>query len=80
MVLASATAEAGQTRSLTRADVQVAATDQARPVDVDKLQGRELSDLRPGGLGTFIISQVFDEVKYQPMEIGTSLILRKRLP
>lgn len=33
MVLASTTAEAGRTRSLTRADVQVATTDQARPVD-----------------------------------------------
>jgi len=33
MILASATAEAAQTRSLTRADVQVAATDQAKPPD-----------------------------------------------
>jgi hypothetical protein len=36
MVLASATAQAGQTRSLTRADVQVAATDPAKPVDGSK--------------------------------------------
>jgi hypothetical protein len=33
VILASATAEAAQTRSLTRADVQVAATDQAKPPD-----------------------------------------------
>ena len=33
MVLVSTTAQAKQTRSLTRADVQVAATEQAKPVD-----------------------------------------------
>jgi hypothetical protein len=37
MVLAAATAEAGQTRSLTRADVQVAAADPAKPVDASKI-------------------------------------------
>jgi serine/threonine-protein kinase RsbW len=55
-------------------------SDRAKPVDVTKLKGRELSDLRPGGLGTFIMSKVFDEVKYAPMAIGTSLTLRKKLP
>ena len=54
--------------------------DDAKPVDLSKLQGRELSDLRPGGLGTFIMTQVFDEVKYEPLTIGTSLTLRKKLP
>jgi phosphoserine phosphatase RsbU/P len=55
-------------------------SDRAKPVDVTQLKGRELSDLRPGGLGTFIMSKVFDEVKYAPMEVGTSLTLRKKLP
>ena len=54
--------------------------DDAKPVDESKLKGRELSDLRPGGLGTFIMSQVFDEVKYEPLVAGTSLTLRKKLP
>ena len=36
MVLVSATAEAAQTRSLTRADVQVAATDRAKPLDASE--------------------------------------------
>jgi phosphoserine phosphatase RsbU/P len=54
--------------------------DDAKPVDLSKLQSRELSDLRPGGLGTFIMARVFDEVKYEPLTIGTSLTLRKKLP
>jgi sigma-B regulation protein RsbU (phosphoserine phosphatase) len=54
--------------------------DDAKPVDLSKLQSRKLSDLRPGGLGTFIMTQVFDEVKYEPLTVGTSLTLRKKLP
>jgi phosphoserine phosphatase RsbU/P len=54
--------------------------DHAKPIDLTKIKGRELSDFQPGGLGTFIISQVFDEVKYEPLGSGTSLILRKTLP
>jgi sigma-B regulation protein RsbU (phosphoserine phosphatase) len=54
--------------------------DRAKPLDVTRLAGRELSDLRPGGLGTFIMSRVFDEVNYLPLERGTSLTLRKKLP
>ena len=54
--------------------------DDAKPVDLSRLHGRELSDLRPGGLGTFIMTQVFDEVKYEPLTVGTSLSLRKKLP
>ena len=54
--------------------------DKAKPVDPSKLKGRELSDLRPGGLGTFIMSHVFDDVKYDPLPQGTSLTLQKKLP
>ncbi len=54
--------------------------DQAPPVDPTAMKGRELSDLRPGGLGTFIMANVFDEVNYEPLSAGTSLTLRKRLP
>lgn len=53
--------------------------DHAAPVDPGKLRGRELTDLRPGGLGTFIINQVFDEVRYEPTAQGTSLHLRKKV-
>jgi anti-sigma regulatory factor (Ser/Thr protein kinase) len=55
-------------------------TDKAKPVDPSKLAGRDLADLRPGGLGTVIIQQVFDEVIYEPLDVGTMLVLRKKLP
>lgn len=54
--------------------------DKAKPVDPQKVSGRALEDLRPGGLGTVIIQQVFDEVTYEPLAIGTRLTLRKKLP
>lgn len=54
--------------------------DQAGPIDVAAVKGRELEDLRPGGLGTVIMSKVFEEVIYQPSPAGTRLLLRKRLP
>ena len=55
-------------------------TDRAKPCDPALFRPRELSELRPGGLGTFIISHVFDEVAYLPSAAGTSLTLRKALP
>ncbi|MEP6662371.1 MAG: SpoIIE family protein phosphatase [Verrucomicrobiota bacterium] len=54
--------------------------DEARPVDVTKIKGRSLSELKPGGLGTFIMSQIFDEVNYEPQPRGTKLTLKKSLP
>ncbi len=54
--------------------------DAAKPVDASKIKGRNLEDIRPGGLGTFIMSCVFDDVKYEPQENGTKLTLQKRLP
>ena len=54
--------------------------DEAKPVDPSQIKGRNLDDLRPGGLGTFIMSQIFDQVTYEPHALGTTLTLRKRLP
>jgi len=54
--------------------------DNAKPIDLSKVKGRDLSDLRSGGLGTVIMAQVFDEVNYEPLARGTSLTLRKKLP
>jgi sigma-B regulation protein RsbU (phosphoserine phosphatase) len=55
-------------------------TDRGIPVDLTKIKGRCLEDIRPGGLGTVMIQTVFDEVEYKPETIGTILTLRKRLP
>ncbi|NJK91154.1 MAG: SpoIIE family protein phosphatase [Blastochloris sp.] len=53
--------------------------DSGTPVDPDKLQGRDLDDLRPGGLGVLLLKQIFDEVTYQPKEAGTILTLKRNI-
>ena len=55
-------------------------TDEAGRIDTDCIKGRDLDDLRPGGLGTNILASVFDEVKYDTCEQGTTLTLKKKLP
>ncbi|MFQ3669964.1 MAG: SpoIIE family protein phosphatase [Verrucomicrobiia bacterium] len=54
--------------------------DEGVPCDPAKIKGRELSDLRPGGLGSFILGATFQTVDYQPREKGTVLTLKKDLP
>jgi len=54
--------------------------DEGIPVQLEKIQGRKLDDLRPGGLGTVMLKQVFDDVTYQPKEQGTDLVLKKSIP
>jgi sigma-B regulation protein RsbU (phosphoserine phosphatase) len=38
--------------------------DYAPPIDVDKVQPRDLNDVRPGGLGTHLIREIMDEVEF----------------
>lgn len=65
---------------ITRTALVLQFIDDAPPVDVREIQGRELSDLRPGGLGTFVMEKVFDEVNFAVLGKGNSLSLRKKLP
>lgn len=59
--------------------LNIVITDEGHPIDPSKLQGRSLQELRPGGLGMFLISAVFEHVQYQPQQQGTVLTLRKKL-
>jgi anti-sigma regulatory factor (Ser/Thr protein kinase) len=52
--------------------------DYGRSCDPRRIRSRELSDVRPGGVGVHIIRQVFDNVKYEPCRRGTRLVLEKR--
>ena len=65
---------------LTDHDFVIQITDEAPCVDAREIRCRELAELRPGGLGTFVMTQVFDEVKYVPRGNGNSLTLRKKRP
>jgi len=53
--------------------------DQGTPVDLARIKGRELDDLRPGGLGVILLRSVFQEVHYEPQAVGTILTLRKKI-
>ena len=52
--------------------------DYGRPCDPKGIRSRRLEDVRPGGVGVYIIRQVFDYVKYEPRPRGTRLVLEKR--
>lgn len=53
--------------------------DQAPPVNPDQIKGRDLDDLRPGGLGTIILEKTFNTIRYEPQKSGNHLILEKEL-
>ena len=52
--------------------------DYGRPCDPKCIRSRPLEEVRPGGVGVYIIRQVFDYVKYEPRPRGTRLVLEKR--
>ena len=52
--------------------------DYGKKSDPEKLKGRALDDIKPGGLGLFFIQQAFDEVSFDlSVDVGTRLILKK---
>jgi len=50
--------------------------DRAPIVDPDEIKGRELDDVRPGGLGTHFIRELMDESEFLPRPGGTGNLLR----
>lgn len=54
--------------------------DEARQVEPDAIRGRDLEDIRPGGLGVHIMKQVMDEVRYEKRgPVGMRLTLLKKI-
>jgi anti-sigma regulatory factor (Ser/Thr protein kinase) len=49
-------------------------------VDPAQFNRRPLDRVEPGGLGLYVIEHIFDEAVYSPQQIGTELVLIKRLP
>ncbi|MDX2133096.1 MAG: ATP-binding protein [Planctomycetota bacterium] len=45
--------------------VRIVIEDEARQVDPSTIRGRDLADIRPGGLGVHIIREVMDDVAYE---------------
>ncbi|MEK6711119.1 MAG: ATP-binding protein [Nitrospinota bacterium] len=55
--------------------------DFGKKVDPAVIQPRELTDVRPGGLGVHFMRKVMDTVEFEDCGAqGTRLLMRKRLP
>lgn len=55
--------------------------DEAKQVDPSRMKGRDLADIRPGGLGVHIIQEIMDEVRYEKRpKRGMRLVMTKRAP
>ena len=54
--------------------------DYGRPFDPLTITSQDIQVTTPGGLGVFIIREVFDIVEYTPQVRGTRLTLEKLLP
>lgn len=54
--------------------------DFAAPVDKTCIRSRDLDDIRPGGLGVHLMSEVMDEVRFvePPAGAGNALEMRKK--
>jgi len=60
--------------------IRILVEDRGRQVDPEEIRSRQLDDIRPGGLGVHIISQVMDRVQYAKREGGgMSLLMEKHL-
>jgi sigma-B regulation protein RsbU (phosphoserine phosphatase) len=51
-------------------------TDHAPAIDPSKVKPRDLDDVRPGGLGTYFIRRVMDEVEFLRPPSGRGNLLR----
>jgi anti-sigma regulatory factor (Ser/Thr protein kinase) len=64
-----------------RRGLRVVIEDEARQVDPASMKGRDLQDIRPGGLGVYIIREVMDEVSWEPRSsVGMKLTMIKHAP
>lgn len=61
--------------------LRIVIEDEAAQVDPGSIQSRDLEDIRPGGLGVYIIQEIMDEVKYEKRpKAGMRLTMAKYLP
>lgn len=64
-----------------RRGLRVVIEDEARQVDPSSMKGRDLQDIRPGGLGVYIIREVMDEVSWERRSsVGMKLTMVKHAP
>lgn len=57
-----------------RRGLDIVIVDRARSIDPSAIRGRDLADVRPGGLGVHIIRSVMDKVQYRKRSGGGMLL------
>lgn len=60
--------------------IRIVIDDEAKQVDPERIRGRELEDVRPGGLGVFIMREVMDSIEFRKregMDQGMRLVMVK---
>ncbi len=62
-----------------RVGIRVLIRDRAKQVDPASIKGRDLDDVRPGGLGVHLIKSLMDEVVHRPTAQGMELAMVKYL-
>lgn len=63
------------------ARLRIVIEDRAKQVDPKSIRSRDLDDVRPGGLGVYIIKEIMDEVTYEHRDGGgMRLTMSKTLP
>lgn len=61
--------------------IRIVIEDEGTQVEPDRIRGRDLDDIRPGGLGVHIIRKIMDDVKYERRaDAGMRLTLEKKMP
>ncbi|MBS0191588.1 MAG: ATP-binding protein [Phycisphaerales bacterium] len=50
--------------------IKIVIEDRAKQIEPEKIRGRELQDVKPGGLGVHVIREVMDEVVYEKRDGG----------
>ncbi len=59
--------------------ISIIIEDSGEKADPEKIRGRDLDDVRPGGLGMHFIRRVFDLVEFDPKKVkGNRLLLMKQ--
>lgn len=62
-------------------EFEIRIDDYGKFVDPGKIRGRDLGDVKPGGLGVHLMRKVMDRLEYRRnAHGGTSLVMAKRLP
>ncbi|MCP3941021.1 MAG: ATP-binding protein [Desulfobacteraceae bacterium] len=62
-------------------ELKINVTDYGNQCDIKQMQSRDLKDIKPGGLGIYIMNQVMDSVKYDcssAMQNHVSMIKRMK--